>query len=140
MNKKFLSNFAAVCLSLLLFCLNADAAVTSKTDIYNKAVSINKVSQFDFSSFIPKQEVIGDRKTNFNLITEMYKKEASVATEDLRRIIVELENLEGSAQQDTQEKQQQLYNQADRIIYDFDSKSYAYIMRLESVLPSITYI
>lgn len=128
---------------LLLGCfLQAEAAIMSEYDISFKKGQLQELAQYDYISFINKNELIGYRLDGFNMATSQYKNAVMITLERLNKNLAQIEIINNSTDFSDSDKQVQLnniYQDSDAALYDLDSKSINYVFSLKNTMPSITF-
>lgn len=137
-----LFKFLLLFIAFFFFILNANALVNSNSDINFKIVQLNKIAQFDYNSMVNKNELIGYRLNNFNMLTAQYQNSAKKAVDNLNNIIFQIDTIRNSSDFSDSDKELQinkLYQDADSILYNFDSDTLNYVFALRNFMPSISY-
>ena len=140
--KSKLSKFLLLFISFFFFILSANALVNSSSDINAKIIKLNKIAQYDYNSFVNKNELIGYRLSNFNMLTSQYQNSAKQSVDNLNNIVFQIDTIRNSSDFSDSDKELQinkLYQDADTTLYNFDSQTLNYIFSLRNVMPSISY-
>lgn len=141
MKTKLLS-LLLLCFTFFVFVLSSDAAIRSTGEIYAKKAKLQTLSSYDFMSFVNKNELIGYRFGEFNMASSQYKNSVSMAIDSLNSIIDQIKYIENSADYSNSDKQVQisrLYQDADSVLYDLDSKTITYLTSVRDFMPTLTY-
>lgn len=140
--KKKLASIALTAVLMVSFAVNAFAAIESVDEIDSKIDGLTQISNLDFTRFVNKSDLIGDRLQNFNMATAQYQNAAFVTQETLKSIISQIEILNSSSDISTTERTMQinkLYQDADTALYNMDSKTIQYLYSIRSLMPTLTY-
>lgn len=135
---KFLLLFVA----FFAFVLNANAMISSESDMYRKLGQLKTIAQFDYLSLVNKNELIGYRLESFNMASSQYKNSANLVVENFNNILSQINTIRNSSDFSDSDKQMQiskLYQEADTILYNLDSQTINYLFSLRSFMPPITY-
>ena len=140
MKKKLFGLFTTAALMLSL-SLNAFASVNSVEKANLKLAQLDSITSYNFIGLVNKNELIGEYLNNFNLKTEQYKNEVSLARENVRNIINQIEyvNKEEITDEEKNFKLNKLYKDIDAILFQTDSLTVQYIYSLQMFMPSLTY-
>lgn len=141
--KKFLKN-VFIFLGLLIFASNVtvEAAVTSKQDIQLCIDKMETLAKTDFSTLMRKNEVVGLRRSNYEMITYQYIQTVNSQIERFRSYVTRIDAIENNFEISQVEKDNQIqtiYNEAHMSMFDLDTRSSNYIFQLKDTLPTITY-
>ena len=140
--KKLLSNIILTIALFMFIALNSFAAITSSIEIDEKIDQLNKIVDLNIYSFINKTDLIGERALDFEVNTTQYKKDTILAIESLKDLLNQIDLIKSSNDISSEEKNIQisrLYQEADKILYNIDSKTIQYIYMLHHSMPTITY-
>ena len=140
--KKKLIGLLLTGMLVLASSVNAYAIISSTSELAYKADLLNQYSSMDLMSFINKSDLIGFRLQNYEMLTSQYQNQAKQAEENLRSIEKEIEVIQITSEIAETEKMMQinrLYQEADAILYDLDSKTTQYVYAIRRFMPTITY-
>ncbi len=141
--KKFLRNiFIFFCLIFFVTNLTAQAAITSKEDIKRCISKMEKLADTDFTTLLNRNEVIGQRRDSYEMITYQYIRTVRSQIERFNSYVARIEAIENNYELSDTEKSNQIqtiYNEAHMSMFDLDTRSANYIFQLRDWLPSITY-
>lgn len=141
MKNKILS-LLLLCFTFFTFVLSACSAIFSTGEILAKQTKLKTLAAFDYSSFVNKHELVGYRLSSFNMASSQHKNSAMIASDTLSNLVEQINYIENSADYSDSEKQVQiykLYQEADSVLYDLDSKTINYLFSLRDIMPSLTY-
>ena len=122
--------------------INAFASINSTGDIYTLIGKLSQIIECDTNQFVNKSDLIGQRLYNFEMVSGQYKNEIRSTQERLKNINSQIEIIESNFNIPESEKMpqiQNLYNEAETIKYDIDSKTLNYLYAVKGGMPSITY-
>ena len=142
MNKKLLSFLFLICIFLFCTVLNCQAFISDKSDLQNSVDKLNQLANFDCISLINKNELIGYRLNSFEMLTSEYQRNVIAARDNIVQGLNKIDIIENSTDFSDSEKEmqvRQIYNNADYILSDLNSKTINYIMSLSNSMPTITY-
>lgn len=142
MKNKVFSAIAIICFVIFGFASNVYAAIQSEADLKFKIDQLEQLCDYDFSSLVSKNELIGFRLSDYNMNTLLYVNSIMVATSNLKNLERQIELIKNSMEISAVEKDMQinkLYRDAETALYDLDAKTISYLMSVKSSMPTITY-
>ena len=142
MKTKLLNILLTVVLFLTFLVMPANAIVTSEYDVLAKISQVQQLATYDYSQLVNKTDLIGFRRANFNMFIAQYQTTANMTTEQLRTIISQLQLLKNSSEMTDSDKKMQmnnLYLDADKILYNLDNQTVNFLASCKNTMPTITY-
>lgn len=133
-------------LLVVFFCMSlfvpVNATVTSEYDIQTKISQVQQLATYDYSQMVNKTDLIGYRRANFNMYISQYSTTANMTVEQLRTILSQIQLLQNSSEISDSDKRMQynnLYMDADKILYNLDNQSVNFLASCKNTMPTITY-
>ncbi len=140
--KNRILSFLLTSVLFLALAMNANAALTTESNINTKLSSLNSIAQYNCISLVNKSELIGYRLQNFNFATSQYQNTARLAAEKVNNIINQISIIRESSDFSDSDKEIQVNNmlqEADTALYDLDARTIDYLYSLRTNMPTITY-
>lgn len=134
--------FLPVVLFLASLFIPANATITSEYDIQNKISQIQQLGSLDFDQFVNKPDLIGYRRANYKMFSAQYSSTANMTAEQLRTIynqILLLKNTSEISDTDKTMQYNNLYFDADKILYNLDNQTLNYVNFCRNTMPTVTY-
>ncbi len=125
-----------------VFCLNANAIISSESDIINKINQLQVISDYDYISMVNKNELIGYRLDSFNMASSQYKNSARQVIDNFKNLLFQMDTIKNSSDFSDSDKDVQikkLYQEADSALYTLDSQTLNYLFSIRDFMPPITY-
>lgn len=142
MKKKLFSILCITFLMMFGLAIKANASIESPDDIKYRVEQLREFSQFDLLSLINKGELIGWRLDSYKMTTQFYINSVVVATDNLDNILNQIDLVINSTEYSDTEKSMQirkLYADAQKTLYELDTRTISYMMELKNSVPTITY-
>lgn len=142
MKNKIFSVIAIICFVVFGFTSNVLAAINTEADLKFKIDQLEQLCEYDFSSLVNKNELIGFRLDDYNMSTLLYINSIMVTTSNLKNLERQIELIKNSMDISGTEKDMQinkLYRDAETALYDLDAKTINYLMNAKNSMPTITY-
>ncbi len=142
MKTKIAKLLLIVSLFFTALCIPANAIVASEADVQQKINTVQALASYDPMSMINKSELIGYRMASYNMFSSQYKSSASLAIEQFRNLLTQIQLIKNSSELSDSEKNLHLttlYQDADKILYDLDNKTVNYIYSCKTIMPTITF-
>lgn len=140
--KKLMTNFLLIASVMMFSALNAMAVINSSNDIEIKMNNLNQLASYDFMRLINKTELVGERRQLFDMMTAQYQNEITRNEEKLKGYLKQINDIDRLNDITDQEKLvqiNQIYQDADSILFDIDSKTMQYLYSARRIMPTLTY-
>ena len=127
---------------MIVSSLSALALISSPSELNSKAFTLGRLSNYDILSLVNKSDLVGERLNNFKMLTARYQNDVIQAKESILGFYDQAESVNRLADISNAEKELQMsriYQDADAILYDIDSKSINYLYALKNFMPTVTY-
>lgn len=135
--KKIFSVVVVLVASLIFSVGQCFAEIESVKDIDKKMQVLEKLYKYDMSLLYNKSEIIGQRRDSFQKEIQNYKRNVKMTITILEKTKQEITNLADQGESDLTISN--LYLSADNALYDFDNKTFDFLQKIESIMPTITY-
>jgi len=141
LKKIIFTGIVSLFVSVALLVNSAQAAIMNNNDINKKITALKTLSQKDFYTMFNKSAIIGMKRERYELVTSQYKSNVEAALTQLKTIQKDAQYLQNTkmAKDEKNTKINTLYQNADTLLYNLDSKTSQYIEDIGEILPNITY-
>jgi hypothetical protein len=120
----------------------AKATISSEYDVQAKISQVQQLANYNYDQLVNKTDLIGYRRANFNMYIAQYKTTANMTTEQLRTITSQIQVLNNTSEMSDSDKRMQknnLFMDADKILYNLDNQTVNFLASCKSTMPTITY-